>query len=48
MAENSPNRQKTVRNGEIARYGQFLLFPTMFSKDLYCKHVKARACLGKG
>ena len=20
----------------------------MFSKDLYCKHVKTRACLGKG
>ena len=23
-------------------------FPTVFSKDLYCKHVKTRACLGKG
>ena len=22
-------------------------FPTVFSKDLYCKHIKARACLGK-
>ena len=22
-------------------------FPTVFSKDLYCKHVKAKACLGK-
>ena len=23
-------------------------FPTVFSKDLYWKHVKSRACLGKG
>ena len=23
-------------------------FLTLFSKDLYCRHVKARACLGKG
>ena len=23
-------------------------FPTVFSKDLYCKHAKTRACLGKG
>ena len=23
-------------------------FPAMFSKDLYCRHVKTRACLGKG
>ena len=23
-------------------------FPTVFSKDLSCKHVKTRACLGKG
>ena len=23
-------------------------FPTLFSKDLYCRHVKTRACLGKG
>ena len=32
---------------EIARYEQFLLFPQCFSKDLYCRHVKTRACLGK-
>ena len=24
------------------------LFPTVFSKELYCRHVKTRACLGKG
>ena len=23
-------------------------FPTVFSTDLYCRHVKTRACLGKG
>ena len=23
-------------------------FPTVFSKDLYCRHVKSRACLEKG
>ena len=23
-------------------------FPSVFSKDLYCRHVKTRACLGKG
>ena len=23
-------------------------FPTVFLKDLYCRHVKIRICLGKG
>ena len=23
-------------------------FPVVFSKDLYCRHVKTRACLGNG
>ena len=23
-------------------------FPAVFSKDLYCRHVNTRACLGKG
>ena len=23
-------------------------FPTLFSKDLYCRHVKTMGCLGKG
>ena len=33
MAEGSPNRHKnTVGRGEIARYGQFLLFPQCFQK----------------
>ena len=36
-----------MEKGEIARYEQFLLFP-VFSKELCCTHVKAKACLGKG
>ena len=40
--------ENTVEKGEIARNRQFLLFPTVFSKDSYCRHVKSRDCLGKG
>ena len=32
--------ENNVGKGEIA--------PTVFSEDLYCRHVKTRACLGKG
>ena len=39
--------ENAVGKGEIARYEQFLLVP-VFSKDLYCRHMKTRACLGKG
>ena len=39
--------ENTVGKGEIARYEQFLLF-AVFSKDLHGRHVKTRACLGKG
>ena len=38
--------ENNVGKGEIARYEQFLLF-TVFSKDLYCRHAKTLACLGK-
>ena len=38
----------TVGKGGIACYEQFLLFPQCFSKDLYSRHIKVRACLGKG
>ena len=24
------------------------VFPTVFSKDFYCRHVKTKTCLGKG
>ena len=33
--------ENTVGKGEISP------FPTVFSKDLYWRHVKTRACLGK-
>ena len=34
--------ENTVGKGEISP------FPTVFSSEMYCRHVKARACLGKG
>ena len=45
--------------GEIARNEELLVtrncslqalspFPAVFFKDLYCRYVKTRACLGKG
>ena len=40
--------KNTVGKGEIACYEQFILFPQCFQKNLYCRHVKTRACLGKG
>ena len=40
--------ENTVEKGESAHYEQFSPFPTMFSKDLYCIHLKTRACLGRG
>ena len=39
--------ENTVGKGEIAHYEQFLLFP-VFSKDLYSRHEKTLASLGKG
>ena len=38
--------ENNVGKGEIVLYEQFLLFPVL-SKDLYCRCVKTRACLGK-
>ena len=41
MAESSPKRlENTVRKGVIDCYVQVSPFPTMFSKDLYCRLVK--------
>ena len=41
--------ENTVGKGGIARHEQFLLSPTVFSEDLYGRHVKTRAsCLEKG
>ena len=48
ISESSTNWvENNVGKGEIARYEQFFLFP-VFPKDLYCRHVKTTACLGKG
>ena len=47
MAESSPKGYLTLREK-----GKLLVtispFPTVFSKDLECRHLKTRACLGKG
>ena len=40
--------ENTLEKGEIACCEQFLLLPQCFQKDLYHRHVKTRACLGKG
>ena len=43
MTESSPLGLKSLR-------GKWAIspFPTGFSKDLYCRHIKTRACLEKG
>ena len=38
--------ENTVRKGEIAHDEHFPLFPKCFQRA--CRHVKTRACLGKG
>ena len=42
--------ENAMGKGEIARYEQlyFSPFPTVFSIDFYCRHLKTRAWLGKG
>ena len=40
-------KENNVGKGETARNEQFPLFPHC-CQDMYCKHIKARACLGKG
>ena len=41
--KNGRKFSKRVENTEGK--GGIALFPTVFSKDLYCRHVKTRACL---
>ena len=36
--------ENAVRKEEIVRSP----FPTVFLKEVYCRHVKPRACLGEG
>ena len=47
-AKFSKRVKNTVGKGEIARQEQFLLLTPVFTKDLYCRYIKTRACLGKG
>ena len=44
----SKRLENIASKGEIAPYVQFLLFPTMFSKDLHSRQVKLRAQLERG
>ena len=44
--ENGRKFSKWAEN--TAGKGEISPFPTVFSKHLYCRHVKTRACLGKG
>ena len=44
----SKREENNAGKGEIARHEQFLLFPPCFQKTCMCRHVKTRACLGKG
>ena len=39
--------ENIVGKGEIAHHEQISPVPTLFLKDLYCKRVKTRVCLGK-
>ena len=45
ITEFSKRVENTVGKGEIAHYEQFLHFSQCFLK---CRHIKTRACLGKG
>ena len=40
--------ENTVGKGEIGSLRAISPFSTGFLKKLYCRHVKTRACLGKG
>ena len=43
--------QMDLKHGEKRRncsYRTFSAFPAVFSKNVYCRHVETRACLGKG
>ena len=49
VAESSPTGEKTLwEKGENVSLGAISPFPTVFPKDLHCRHVKTRACLGMG
>ena len=44
----SERGENAAGKGEITRAERFLLFLQSFQKVVYCRHLKTRACLGKG
>ena len=42
MTKFSKKIENTVGNGEIACLRAISYFPTVFSKDLYCRYIKSR------
>ena len=44
--ENGRKFSKRVEN--TVGKGEMLVAPTVFSKDLYCRNIKTRPCLGNG
>ena len=47
MVEFYPNRQHCGKRRDCSSRA-ISPFPTVFSKDFYCRHIKTRAYLGKG
>ena len=51
LAKNGSKISKLVENtgkrGLLIMIWEISPFPTIFSNDLYCRHIKTRACLGK-
>ena len=41
LVENSGEERRNYSSQAISP------FPAVFSKDLYCRHIKTKACLGK-
>ena len=48
MAENSSKGKKTLWKKEKLLFTSNFSFSHSVSKDLFCRHVKSWACLGKG
>ena len=44
----SESVENIVGKEEFAHNKEFLLFLHCFQKDLYCRHIKTRACLVQG
>ena len=48
MEESSPKSRKHCGKSRNCSLRAISTFPAVFSKDLYCRHVKTRACLAEG